>query len=63
VEPKEATLEEVEAELARMDAWVQTQFIVLPENREGQYIDALRRAKKRLEAAKEPPCEINCSSS
>ena len=47
----EPTLAEVEAELARMEAWAAEQFMVLPESKEGQYIAALRRAKKRLDPA------------
>lgn len=51
--PRQPTLEEVEAELARMIAWRKTQFFTLPESEAGQYIDALQRAVVRLKAERE----------
>jgi hypothetical protein len=55
------TLPEVAAELARMEAWAAKQFLVLPESEEGQYIEALRKAKRRLEGEASPgPCSCAC---
>lgn len=38
----------VQCELARMERWSEGQFLVLPESREGQYIDALRHRERAL---------------
>lgn len=47
---QQPTLEEVTKELEKWEDWAKRQFLVLPESEEGQYIEALRKAKKRLEA-------------
>lgn len=47
-EEERAEFIEVQVELARMERWAATRFMVLPESREGQYIDALRRREREL---------------
>jgi uncharacterized protein (TIGR02996 family) len=50
-EPERALFIRVQCELARMEKWASEQFLVLPESREGQYLDALReRARALLDA-------------